>query len=142
MVQGPFTALINQYLRDELKYETDLTCRVLTDQVHPWNFGGAQNRYLNVAPALRQALTKNPHLHVLVVSGLYDLATPFLATRYTLSHLGLNASLADHLTTVEYPSGHMVYLHEESLRKLKADSSRFLEGALPAVQTPSGSGKE
>ena len=142
VVQGPFTALINQYLQDELKYETDLTYRVLTDQVQPWNFGSAQNRYLNVAPALRQALTKNPHLHVLVVSGLYDLATPFLATRYTLSHLGLNASLADHLTAVEYPAGHMVYLQEESLRKLKADASRFLQGAFPAMQAPIRSGKE
>ena len=136
VVQGSFTALINQYLREELKYETDLTYRILTDQVQPWNFGSAQNRYLNVAPALRQAMTKNPQLHVLVVSGWYDLATPFLATRYTLSHLGLNASLADHLTTVEYPAGHMVYLQEETLRKFKADTSRFLEGALPAVQPP------
>ena len=80
VVQGSFTALINQYLREELKYETDLTYRILTDQVQPWNFGSAQNRYLNVAPALRQAMTKNPQLHVLVVSGWYDLATPFLAT--------------------------------------------------------------
>ena len=87
-------------------------------------------------------MTKNPHLHVFVANGLYDLATPFLATRYTLSHLGLNASLADHLTAWEYPAGHMVYLQEESLRKLKADASRFLQGALPAMQAPIRSGKE
>src|SRR5208282_140316 len=54
-VQGPFTALLNQYMRQDLKYETDLTYRVLTDAVHPWNFGNAKNRYLNVGPTLRQA---------------------------------------------------------------------------------------
>ena len=42
VVQGPFTALINQYLRTELKYETDLTYRVLTGQVQPWNFGAPE----------------------------------------------------------------------------------------------------
>ena len=62
IVQGPFTALVNQYLRGELKYETDLTYRVLTGKVQPWSYGRATNRYLNVAPNLRRAMTKNPSL--------------------------------------------------------------------------------
>src|SRR5262249_3811904 len=62
VVQGAFTALVNQFLRGTLKYETDLTYRVLTNKVQPWSFGNAKNRYLNVAPTLRQAMTKNPNL--------------------------------------------------------------------------------
>jgi carboxypeptidase C (cathepsin A) len=134
VVQGPFTALVNQYLRSDLKYETDLTYRILTDRVQPWNYGNAKNRYLNVAPALRQAMTKNPGLRVLVASGFYDLATPYFATRYTFSHLGLDPSLADHVTIEEYPAGHMMYINEDSLLKLKKDLAKFMRLAVPVGQ--------
>lgn len=129
VVQGPYTALVNQYLHGPLKYETDLTYRILTDRVQPWNYGNARNRYLNVAPSLRQALTKNPGLRVLVASGLYDLATPYYATRYTMSHLGLDPSLTDHVTIEEYPAGHMMYTNEASLLKLKKDVVAFVQKA-------------
>lgn len=135
VVQGPFTALVNQYLRGALQYETDLTYRILTDKVQPWNYGSARNRYLNVAPALRQAMTKNPGLRVLIASGLYDLATPYFATRYTVSHLGLDPSLTGNVTIEEYPAGHMMYITEDSLLKLKADTARFVRSAAPSPRT-------
>jgi carboxypeptidase C (cathepsin A) len=129
VVQGPYTALVNQYLRGPLKYETDLTYRILTDKVQPWNYGNARNRYLNVAPSLRQAMTKNPGLRVLVASGLYDLATPYYATRHTMAHLGLDPALTGHITIEEYPAGHMMYVNEASLLKLKKDVVKFVQGA-------------
>lgn len=135
VVQGPYTALVNDYLRNELKYETDLTYRILTDRVQPWNYNSAKNQYLNVAPSLRQAMTKNPGLRVLVASGYYDLATPYFAARYTMSHLGLDPSLAGNVTIEEYPAGHMMYINEESLQKLKKDMSKFVKTAAPAGVT-------
>ena len=50
IVQGPFTALVNQYLRNELKYETDLTYRVLTGKVQPWSYGRADEPLLECRP--------------------------------------------------------------------------------------------
>jgi carboxypeptidase C (cathepsin A) len=129
VVQGPFTALVNDYLRNDLNYETDLEYRILTDKVQPWNYGSARNRYLNVAPALRRAITKNPGLKVLVASGLYDLATPYFATRYTINQLGLDPSLAGNVHIEEYPAGHMMYIHEASLRKQHDDMAKFLKEA-------------
>ncbi len=126
IVQGPFTALINQYLRDDLKYETDRTYRILTGKVQPWSFGQATNRYLNVAPRLRQAMTKNPALRLFVANGRYDLATPPFATRYTLDHLGLRRSLTGNVTVEHYPAGHMMYLEPSSLVKIKQDLTKFL----------------
>ena len=73
-VQGAYTALWNQYVRSELKYDSDLPYHVLTDQVQPWDFGSAKNRYLNVAPTLREAMTQNHDLRVFVANGYYDLA--------------------------------------------------------------------
>ena len=40
--RAPFTAAFNQYVRDELKYENDLTYEILTGKVQPWNYGDAQ----------------------------------------------------------------------------------------------------
>jgi carboxypeptidase C (cathepsin A) len=127
-VQGPYTASLNAYVRGALKYKSDLPYEVLTGRVRSWDFGpGGTNRYLNVAPALRGAMTKNPSLRVFVASGYYDLATPYSATRYTLDHLGAR-SLLDRVTVRHYEAGHMMYTHKPSLVKLKADVARFLGG--------------
>ena len=94
-VQGAFTGTLNQYLRNDLKVEVDMTYEILTGKVQPWDYGNAKNRYVNVASTLRTAMTKNPSLKLFVASGYYDLATPFAATDYTLDHLGLGSPFAE-----------------------------------------------
>jgi carboxypeptidase C (cathepsin A) len=127
-VLGPYTAALNQYLRTELKYDSDLPYEILTGKVQPWDFGNAKNRYLNVAGTLRQAMTKNPDLRVFIACGYYDLATPFFASDYTVSHLGLDPGLAEHVRTAYYDAGHMMYIHKPALEKLKKDLTGFVQG--------------
>jgi carboxypeptidase C (cathepsin A) len=129
-VQGPFTAALNQYVRGELKYQSDLPYEILTGRVHPWSFGDAKNRYLNVSGSLRQALTKNPSLRVFVANGYYDLATPYFATEYTFNHLGLDRTLARHVTMGYYEAGHMMYARQSAHRKLKRDLAAFIRTTL------------
>jgi carboxypeptidase C (cathepsin A) len=129
-VQGAYTATLNTYLRNELKYESDLPYEILTGKVQPWNFGPAKNTYLNVSPSLRQAMTKNPHLRVFVANGYYDLATPYFATEYTFDHLGLDKSLAGNVRMGHYEAGHMMYLHKDSHRKLTSDLTKFLKNGV------------
>jgi carboxypeptidase C (cathepsin A) len=131
-VLGAFTAAFNQYARTELKYETDLTYEVLTGRVQPWDYGSAKNRYLNVAPTLRQALTKNRDLRVFVANGYYDLATPYAATQYTMNHLGLEPGLRDHISMAYYDGGHMMYTRKADREKLRKDLGTFLRDALKA----------
>jgi carboxypeptidase C (cathepsin A) len=131
IVQGAFTATLNQYLRGELKYENDLPYEILTAKVQPWDFGNAKNRYLNMAPTLRSALTKNPDLRVFVANGYYDLATPYFATEYTFNHLGVEQPLTAHVSMGYYPAGHMMYIDKASHEKLKKDLTVFLQGAVP-----------
>ena len=88
------TGTFNQYVRNELKVVNDMTYEVLTGKVQPWDYGNAKNRYVNVAPTLRSAMTKNHDLHLFVANGYYDLATPFAATDYTLAHMDVDGSLA------------------------------------------------
>ncbi len=135
IVQGPYTALFNDYLRRELNFESDLPYEILTERVHPWNYGKHQNQYVNVAEGLRAALTQNPALRVFVANGYFDLATPYLATEYTFNHLELDPALQDHISMGYYHAGHMMYLHKVSLEKLKADLAAFVEQTLPLFDT-------
>lgn len=129
VVQGAYTALLNEYVRNELRYENEQTYRILTDKVQPWDYGNAKNRYLNVAPTMRRAMTQNRGLRVFVANGYYDLATPYFATIYTFNQLGLDPSLTSHVTMTYYDSGHMMYITLESLHKLKKDLTPFIETA-------------
>jgi carboxypeptidase C (cathepsin A) len=115
VVQGSYTAMFNDYVRTQLKYETDLPYEILTGRVQPWNYGRFQNQYVNVAENLRQAMTQNPTLKVLVINGYYDLATPFFATEYTVNHLGLDPSLSSHVTMTYCEAGHMMYTRKSCL---------------------------
>lgn len=133
-VQGVFTAVINDYLRTELGFESDLPYETLTGRVHPWNFGSAQNRFLDVADTLRSAMTENPALQVYIACGYDDLATPFLATKYTVSHMDLDPSLRDHLRLGFFDAGHMMYIDRHAADRLKADVTAFIRRA--AVTTP------
>ncbi len=131
IIQGAYTAMLNDYVRSELRFKSDLPYEILTGNVHPWDYSKFQNQYVNVAETLRGAMTQNPFLKVFVGNGYYDLATPFFATEYTFDHLELDPSLQAHITMDYYEAGHMMYLHQPSLAKLKADLARFLTAALP-----------
>jgi carboxypeptidase C (cathepsin A) len=132
---GPFTAAFNHYIRDELKWTGDGEYLVTNYGVvnRAWNFqrSGRGRSQANVAGDLREAMSKNPHLRVFSANGYYDLATPFFATQYTLSHLGLDPSLRAHIKYGFYESGHMVYLNNAALVAFKTDLSSFYNDATP-----------
>ena len=118
-IQGVYTAMLNDYVRTELEYESDLPYEILTGRVRPWSYSGQENRYANVAERLRKAMTKNPALRIFFASGYYDLATPFFAMEYTVSHMELDESLRSNISRSYYESGHMMYVRLEDLATLR-----------------------
>jgi carboxypeptidase C (cathepsin A) len=130
-VYAPFTAAWNEYVRAELKWESDLPYEILTGKVHPWSWGDYDNRYVNVSESLRAAMTQNRELKVFVANGHYDLATPFFATEYTFDHLGLDPTLRNHVSMDFFEAGHMMYTYKPALEKLKADLAKFIAAAMP-----------
>ena len=121
----PYTTLLNQYIRSELGYETDITYEPLSSKVNEeWEF--EKGKFPDTSEHLRSALSKNPHMKVLVGRSYYDLATPFFAVDYTLNHMGLDASLHNNIRTSDYESGHMMYIEAGSLDRLKADRADFV----------------
>lgn len=135
-VSGAFTAAFNHYVRDELKFGGDRHYLLGNREAgRNWNWkhgevrGAGFSGSPNVMADLVQAMIVNTHLQIQVENGLYDLATPFFATEYTMDHLGLPAMLQGHVHMDYYDAGHMMYLHEESLPRLKRNIARFIESA-------------
>jgi len=126
-VDGPFSAAFQQYIRDELKFVTERPYRTLGG-VGRWKY--PEGRYPNVTDRLRGAMTKNPHLRVMVASGYYDLATPYFAAEYTVRHLGLARELQGNIRMRYYDAGHMMYTHKPSRLKLTKDVMEFYAWAL------------
>jgi len=118
-VGGAYTALINSYNHDELKFGKDRVYHnTAGDTGWKWTRrpGGGRGFFPggpNVDEDLAQAMITNPKLLVQVENGYYDFATPFFATEFTMSHLGLPPDLQKNVTLDYYSAGHMMYLHDE-----------------------------
>jgi carboxypeptidase C (cathepsin A) len=130
-VMGPYTAAFYDYIRSELKFESDLPYEILSDKVWMnWSYKEFENSYVHVAETLRGAMTRNPYLKVFVANGYYDLGTPYFATEYTFNHLGLDESLRKNISMEYYDAGHMMYIHMPSLKRMKKDLTSFIKSAV------------
>jgi carboxypeptidase C (cathepsin A) len=129
-VLGPYSATLNDYVRRELKFESDLPYEMIAD-VRPWNFANvAQNQYLDVAEDLRKAMSRNPYLKLWVCCGYYDLATPYYAAENVLHGMQLDPTIRDNLRMTFYEAGHMVYINHPSLLQFRKDAETFMQDAL------------
>jgi carboxypeptidase C (cathepsin A) len=121
-ILGPYTATLYDYVRTELNYENDLVYEILTGRVRPWSYAGHQNRYVNVAETLRDAMTRNRDLKVWYAAGYYDLANPYFAMDYTADHLGLDPELRGNIHATYYEAGHMMYIRLADLEQMTRDA--------------------
>ena len=128
---GPYTAAFLHYVATELGYRSDLPYKVLSELVHPWSYKEFEGRSVTVAEDLGALLRRNPFLRVHVACGLYDGATPFAAAEDTIAALKVPAEARSRVETAYYPSGHMMYLHEESRVRQSADLAAFVRACLP-----------
>ncbi|HSP06138.1 MAG TPA: peptidase S10, partial [Acidobacteriota bacterium] len=134
-ITGPFVAAFNSYVREELKFGQQKVYKPQGDVFRDWNwkhkgtgnfgFPGAPN----VEGDLVQALLTNSHLQVEVENGLFDLATPFYGTEYTMGHLGLPDKLQANIHLKYYEAGHMMYVRDEDRIKLKTNVANFIAAA-------------
>jgi carboxypeptidase C (cathepsin A) len=132
-VLGPYTAAFYDYVRSELKFESDVPYEILSQKVSVnWTYSQFENQYLDVAETLRRAMTFNKYLKVFVANGYYDLGTPYFATEYTFNHLNLDPSLRGNIRMGYYDAGHMMYIHLPSLKSMKKDLTQFIKDATSA----------
>ncbi len=131
-IRAPYTALFVDYVRTALNYKSDLQYYILGGGIGPWDYGaGGQNQYADTSDALRQAFAKNPYMKLYVGFGYYDLATPYFAAEYTLSHMGLPKTYQNSITRSYFESGHMFYIHKPSLERVSREIGEFISKSLP-----------
>lgn len=133
-ISGAFVAAFNAYVRDDLKYHTDLQYYPTAyGTIGRWDFDhkidGNDYPIMDMMPDLRDAMTQNPKLKIFSANGYYDMATPFFGTEYLLAHLGISPALQNNISYGFYESGHMVYLHPQALAAFKSDLARFYDSA-------------
>lgn len=127
---GAYSTTMLSYLGGELGWKEDSPYEILTGKVRPWKMGDG-NGHVNMSGRLASAMRDNPHLRVLVMGGLADLATPPDGIAYSLSHLlDLSETARKNIVYTEYEAGHMFYLNPPDLAKGRKDLVDFITGGV------------
>ena len=132
-ISSAYVSLFNQYIRQDLHYGKGMTYKPEISIWRTWDYLHAEPdsrmklpMATNVMPDLARAMKYNPNLKVMLNSGYFDLATPFYAAVYTMKHLPIPEKLQKNIEYKFYDSGHMVYVHPESLKKLHNNVAEFI----------------
>jgi carboxypeptidase C (cathepsin A) len=132
---GPaYLAAFMDYYRKDLEVTESGEYVVFGDVFRDWDWShkqpdlsGFELPFPNTNVDLAHAMKKNPSMQILVQQGYFDLATPFLATKYYIDHLDITPELRRNITLEMYDAGHMMYVHEPSLLKFRQDLAGFID---------------
>jgi len=125
-----FTPAINIYLREELKYKTDLRYYMF-GPVNPWDRTGDKT-----GDNLRQAMAENPYMHVLVQSGYFDGACDYFNAKYNMWQMDPSGRMKDRMHWEGYRSGHMMYLRRPDLEASNQSLREFIKMTTPKPGVP------
>ena len=120
-----FAPAMNDYVRNELGYKTDLKYYVF-GPVNPWDRTNDKT-----GENLRLAMTENPYLNVFIQSGYYDGACDYFNAKYSMWQLDPSGRLKDRLSWKGYRGGHMMYLRKPDLEASNNDLREFIKNTLP-----------
>jgi carboxypeptidase C (cathepsin A) len=108
-LMAPLTSAAVDLTTRKLNWRPDGSYQLLNDAVNKgWDFGRGPAESVS---QLRQILALDPKMKLLVGHGLFDLATPYFASKIILDQLPAYAS-PNRVKLVVYPGGHMFYSRE------------------------------
>ncbi len=127
-IDGAYTAAIQQYFAADINVKRDEPYHILSSEVFRnwnWLYGSSARSqgFMNVTPYISKGMRQNKDFRVFVANGYYDLATPFFATEHSMNHHGIDLN---RVTMKYYEAGHMMYIHEPSLKALVEDVRQFI----------------
>ncbi|MDQ2878275.1 MAG: peptidase S10 [Pseudomonadota bacterium] len=132
-ISSAYVAAFNDYARTTLHYGEDRTFKPGIDVFKDWDFNHKQpgmpfaiRGATNVMPDLAMAMKYNPNLKIMLNGGYYDLATPYYEGWYEMHHMPIPDNLQNNIEYKYYPSGHMVYAAEASLKALHDNVAAFI----------------
>jgi carboxypeptidase C (cathepsin A) len=123
---APLTTAAVDLIRRTLNWRPEGPYHLLNGAVErAWDFGHGINPPQSISQ-LKQILALDPQLKLLVGHGLFDLATPYFATRMWLDQLPAYAS-PPRVKLVVYPGGHMFYSRDASRQSFRAEAEALMK---------------
>ena len=129
------TAGFNSYVREELKFKTDIPYEVLNNQVsRKWNWRSGLDSgqgFAGVAGDIKSSMSMNKDLKVFIAHGVFDLVTPYFGSVLITRQMSLDPAIASNLKLKVYEGGHMFYTHRQGRLDFFEDAKEFF-GSTPA----------
>jgi len=127
-------ATFNSLIREQLKFETDIPYEILNREVsNRWNWHSgmdAAQGFIGVAGNLKNSMSVNKELKVLIAHGIYDLITPYFGSVIVIRQMALNPAVAANLSLKIYKGGHTFYTNAEARNLFFKDAEQFFKFAL------------
>ena len=137
-IESSIEAAMNTYAHETLHFGQQMTYKSgLDDPSITWDLhhhapgqgDGWSGTFTNVMPDIAYTMKVNPHMHVLLMGGYFDLGTLFYGATYEMKHLPIPADLQKNIEYKFFPTGHMVYVNEEALHALHDRTASFIQAS-------------
>ncbi|MEH2502363.1 carboxypeptidase C (cathepsin A) [Bradyrhizobium sp. AZCC 1578] len=121
---APLTSAAVDLTTRKLNWRPDGSYHLLNSAVYrAWDFGRGPAESVS---ELRQILALDPKMKLLVGHGLFDLATPYFASKVILDQLPAYAR-SDRVKLVVYPGGHMFYSRDGARQAFRAEVEKVMK---------------
>jgi carboxypeptidase C (cathepsin A) len=131
-VESSIEAAMNSYAHNTLHYGENMTYKPSSrepgwnwDMKHGQGWGGPGTP--NVSGDIAETMKINTKMHVLLMGGYFDLGTVYFAGEYEMKHMGLPASLVNHVEYHYFSTGHMVYVNPLAAQDLHDTTAAFIK---------------
>jgi carboxypeptidase C (cathepsin A) len=123
-LMAPLTSAAVDLTTRKLNWRPDGSYHLLNEAVYrAWDFGRGPAESVS---QLRQILALDPKMKLLVGHGLFDLATPYFASKVILDQLPAYAR-SDRVKLVVYPGGHMFYSRDAARQAFRAEVEKVMK---------------
>lgn len=122
----PYESAVKEHLTKTLGVKlTDDYRAINRSLAEAWDYGGPRSPFADYdfAGAFARVMRTQPHLRLLVGTGLYDTTTTTGAARYLLARY---AFPSERVISRQYEGGHMFYSNEAALKAFAADLRAFV----------------
>ena len=123
-LMAPLTSAAVDLTTRKLNWRPDGSYQLLSDSVNrAWDFGRGPAESVS---QLRQVLALDPKMKLLVGHGLFDLATPYFASKILLDQLPAFAG-PNRVKLVVYPGGHMFYSRDPARQAFRSEVEALMK---------------
>lgn len=134
-LQQAFARGIGEYFSSDLELQTDRPYRMINFAANAhWKHDVPEGmtEYSDVSALLANAMTVNPRMRLMTLSGRYDLDAPFMGVEHTFDNPMFPS---DRVFIRHYDSGHMCYVGEDAVRAVTTDVRAFVSDTAPVAET-------